>query len=137
MTCNSQTVNYFQSINLSVNFKKSKVMIFNPRGVICNDNSAHKFSAGRVQIEVVKEYTYLGFKLTPSGSAANGSSELFQKSRRTWFSVSNLIYRHKKLSTEKAFQIFDQLVTSIGLFNCEYWLPLTIPKKSFLTTDII
>ena len=35
------------------------------------------------------------------------------------------------MSTEKAFQIFDQLVTSIGLYNCETWLPMIMPKKSF------
>ena len=77
------------------------------------------------------EYTYLGFKFVPSGTASFGSEELFCKSRRSWFSISNLIYKHKRLSTDNAFQIFDQLVSSIGLYNCETWLPLIMTKKSF------
>ena len=39
------------------------------------------------------------------------------------------------MSTDKALQIFDQLVTSIGLYNCEYWLPLIMTKKSFSNSD--
>ena len=87
------------------------------------------------KMKIVKEYTYLGFKLTPSGCASHGSTELFDKARRSWYSISNMIYQHKKMQTDKAFQIFDQLVSSIGLYNCEFWLPLTIPKKSFLDLD--
>ena len=57
------------------------------------------------------------------------------KSRRSWFSISNLIYKHKRMSTDKAFNIFDQLVTSIGLYNCESWLPQIMTKKSFTSSD--
>ena len=39
--------------------------------------------------------------------------------------------------TDKAFQIFDRLVTSIGLYNCETWLPLIMSKKSFNNCDSI
>ena len=34
------------------------------------------------------------------------------------------------MSTDKALQIFDQLVSSIGLYNCESWLPLVMTNKS-------
>lgn len=63
------------------------------------------------------------------------AEELFCKARRSWFSISNLIYKHKRLSTDKAFQIFDQIVTSIGLYNCETWLPLILSNKSFGNLD--
>ena len=125
------TVNYFNSIYLDVNFDKSQIMIFNPRGSLLNNHSDHIFQANGHKLKVVKEYTYLGFKFTPSGCASHGAEELFNKSRRSWFSISNMIYKYKRLKTDKAFQIFDQLVTSIGLFNCEYWLPLIISKKCF------
>ena len=125
------TVEYFKSINLSVNFEKSQVMIFNARGVQLDKHPDHQFHAGDQVLQVVPEYTYLGIKLTPSGVASHGATELFLKSRRSWFSMSNLIYRHKRMSTDRAFQIFDQLVTSIGLYNCESWLPMIMTKKSF------
>ena len=34
------------------------------------------------------------------------------------------------MKTYTALQIFDQLVTSIGLYSCESWLPLIMTKKS-------
>ena len=125
------TVDYFTNINLSVNFDKTQVMIFNSRGLLLDKDPQHKFHAGGHLLKVVAEYTYLGIKLTPSGSPSPGSEELFLKARRSWFSISNLIYRHKRMPTDKALQIFDQLVTSIGFYSCESWLPLIITKKSF------
>ena len=92
------TVEYFKSINLSVNFEKSQVMIFNARGVQLDKHPDHQFHAGDQVLQVVPEYTYLGIKLTPSGVASHGATELFLKSRRSWFSISNLIYRHKRMS---------------------------------------
>ena len=123
------TVDYFDNINLSVNFEKSQVMIFNVRGLLLDKDPEHQFYAGGQTLKIVSEYTYLGVKLTPSGAASHGADELFLKSRRSWFSISNLIYRHKRMTTDKALQIFDQLVTSIGLFSCESWLSLIITKK--------
>ena len=39
------------------------------------------------------------------------------------------------METDKALQIFDQLVTSIGLYNCESWLPMVMSKKLFENSD--
>ena len=131
------TIDYFKSINLSVNFDKSQVMIFNARGLLLDKTKDHHFFAHGQRLKVVSEYTYLGIKLTPSGVASHGAAELFMKSRRSWFSISNLIYKHKRMSTDKALEIFDQLVTSIGLYNCESWLPLVMTKKSFNNSNSI
>ena len=127
----SITTKFFNNVNLSVNFDKTQVMVFNARGVQLDQDPDHHFQVGDHKLKVVNEYTYLGIKLTPSGVASHGANELFLKSRRSWFSISNMIYKHKRLPTDKAFQIFDQLVTSIGLYNCESWLPLIMTKKSF------
>ena len=47
-----------------------------------------------------------------SFSVSAGSAELFSKSSRSWFAISNLFYRNKRLSTDKAFEIVGQLETS-------------------------
>jgi hypothetical protein len=125
------TTKFFNNINLSVNLDKTQVMVFNARGVQLDRDPEHHFQVGDHRLKVVAEYTYLGIKLTPSGVASHGANELFLKSRRSWFSISNMIYKHKRLPTDKAFTIFDQLVTFIGLYNCESWLPLVMTKKSF------
>ena len=124
-------------MSLAVNYDKSQVLIFNQHGILLNQHADHVFQADGQQLKVVFEYTYLGFKLVPSGVDSHGSDELFHKARRSWFSISNLIYKHKRLATDKAFQIFDQLVTSIGLYNCESWLPLVMTKKSLTGEDNI
>ena len=126
------TAKFFNNINLSINYDKTQVMIFNACGVLLDRQPEHAFHVDGQQLKVVAEYTYLGFKLVPSGTASFGAEELFCKARRSWFSISNLIYKHKRLSTDKAFQIFDQLVTSIGLYNCETWLPLILSIKSLV-----
>jgi hypothetical protein len=97
------TVEFFNNINLRVNFTKYQVMIFNLKGVLLDKDPDYQFFAGTQKPNVVSEYTYLGVKLTLSGSAAHGATELFLKSKRSWFSISNSIYRHKRMSTDKAF----------------------------------
>ena len=88
------TVNYFTSISLTVKFTKSQVMVFNVRSVLLDKDADHVFSAGGQNLKVVREYNYLGIKLTPSGVASHGATELFLKARRSWFSMSNLVYKH-------------------------------------------
>ena len=68
------TVDYFNDLNLSVNFDKSQVMVFNARGVLLDKDPHHKFHAHGHVLKVVPEYTYLGIKLTPSGSASHGAA---------------------------------------------------------------
>ena len=70
------TVDYFCDLNLSVNFEKSQVMIFNSRGVLLDKDPDHQFNAHGQVLRVVAEYTYLGVKLTPSCAGSNP--------RRTW-----------------------------------------------------
>ena len=80
--------------NLSVNFSKSQIMIFNSRWLLLDKNPNYQLYAGSKKLNIVNEYTYLGMKFTPSGAASHGASELFQKSKRSWFAISNLIFKH-------------------------------------------
>ena len=91
------TTKFFGDMNLFVNYDKSQVMIFNQHGALLNQQPEHVFLADGQQLKVVSEYTYLGFKLVPSGVPRHGSEELFVKARRSWFAISNLIYKHKRI----------------------------------------
>ena len=91
------TARYFKENNLFVNYTKSQVLIFNARGVLLDKHPEHVFHVDGQQLKVVAEYTYLGFKLVPSGTATHGSEELFCKARRSWFSISNLIFNTQKI----------------------------------------
>ena len=58
------TVRFFENINLSVNFSKSQIMIFNSRGLLLDKNPDYQFYAGSKKLKMVNEYTYLGMKFT-------------------------------------------------------------------------
>ena len=84
---------FYNSIGLQMNTKKTKELIFNSRGLKLTNNS---FFVGGNPLEVVDEYQYLGIKLKPSGSFQFAVGELFDKANRAWFSISNVLYQHKK-----------------------------------------
>ena len=103
-------------------------MIFNIRGKIYKN---FVFMAGESQIEIVDTYQYLGMKLKSSGSMQVATDELYDKANRAWFSISNVLYQHKKLAVHKALQLFDSLIRPIFSYAAEFWLPFVIPKKGF------
>ena len=121
---------FYSSIGLQLNTKKTKIMIFNKAGRVLTN---HCFMLSGVKIEVTDCYQYLGIKLRPSGSLTLAADELCAKARRAWFSISNLVYKDKRMPVSRAFQLFDSLVSSVALYACEFWLPHVLPKKCFTT----
>ena len=71
------TVDYFHDLNLSANFDKSQVMIINARGLLLDKDPDHQFHVHGQVLKVVREYNYLGVKLTTSNAASHGAAELF------------------------------------------------------------
>ena len=116
-----QTYQFFCSLGLSANEKKTKVLIFNPRGLTLKDGPNNNFHCGPFKLEVCEQYTYLGIVLRPSGSFTLAVDELYTKASKAWFSISNTIYQNKKLPVSKAYRIFDSLITPITLYCCELW----------------
>ena len=123
-----KTFEFYQSLGLDLNTKKTKVMIFNARGLRLTN---FVFSVAGSPLEVVDNYQYLGLKLKPSGSMQFATSELLDKATRAWFAISNVLYQHKKLAVKKALQLFDSLIKPIFSYGVEFWLPFIIPKKGF------
>ena len=60
----SNLENYSEKWGLELNLDKTKVMIFNKQG---STVKKHKFCFPRRQIEIVEQYTYLGFTFITSG----------------------------------------------------------------------
>ena len=124
----NKTCAFYDSLGLELNTKKTKVMVFNARGIKINNNI---FQANGSILEVVDNYQYLGIKLKPSGSLQFAANELYDKASKAWFAISNILYQHKKLAVKKALQLFDSLVRPIYLYAVEFWLPFVINKKGF------
>ena len=123
-----KTYSFYNELGLEMNKKKTKVIVFNVRGIKLTDNL---FSVGGSPLEIVDNYQYLGIKLKPSGSLQFASGELLAKANRAWFAISNVLYQHKKLAVKKALQLFDSLIRPIFSYAVEFWLPFLIPKKAF------
>ena len=103
-------------------------MIFNKPGKVLQ---GFDFYLEGARLEICDSYQYLGLKLRPSGSVTAAAEELSSKARRAWFSISNIIYKDKRMPVSRAFQLFDSLVTPVALYASEFWFPLSIPKKCF------
>ena len=129
----NKTQLFYESLGLRINIKKTKVLIFNKRGVTLN--SQFNFCLGDKKLEITDQYQYLGLKLRPSGSMTFAVQELNTKASRAWFSVSKVLFKHKRMEVGKALQIFDSLVTPVSTYGCEFWLPHLMPAKSFKTCE--
>ena len=130
-----KTVSFYQDLGLSVNVKKTKVMVFNKRGLGPRHFSQLKFYAGGLQLEIAQQYTYLGVVFIPSGAIYEATNTLATKCSRAWFSLSNFLYENKRMSVEKYQKLIDCLVLPVGLYTSELLAPLSLPAKSFLSTD--
>jgi hypothetical protein len=130
-----KTFSFYDDLGLDLNIKKTKVMIFNQRGLKLTD---YVFSVAGSPLEIVDNYQYLGIKFKPSGTMQFAAGELLAKANRAWFAISNVLYQHKKLAVKKALQLFDSLIKPIFSYAVEFWLPFVIPKKGFETqTNIL
>ena len=127
--CIARTAKHFDQLGLSVNTSKTKILIFNGRGLKLDNDPNHCFSIGGNVLEVVSEYKYLGFIIKPSGIITAGVDALYSKASRAWFSISNLVYTNKKMPYKRILNLFHSLVTSIGLYACEFWFPFSLSKK--------
>ena len=126
-----KTVDYFSSLGLSVNTKKTQCMIFNKRGLRPKFFPDVKFFINGLKLTNAETYTYLGVVFVPSGSAAASVKELYLKANRSWFALSHVIYEDKRMPVNKAMQLVDSLVTPVALYSAEVLTVLTLPKKSF------
>ena len=125
--------NFYKDLGLEINLKKTKVIVFNRRGITLENK--FNFYLNGTKLAITDQYQYLGIKLRPSGSFRSGVEELNDKASRAWFGISNTIYRNKRMEQEKVFRIFDSLITPIALYASCIWLPFNIKKSALNTPD--
>ena len=130
-----KTASYFTSLGLSVNVKKTKVLIFNPAGFGPAKFPNLNFYINNRIVEKCDSYTYLGFLFKPSGSVVAGVKELVSKANRAYYSISNILYENKKMPVDSALSLFDMTVSPVTLYAVEYWGILTLPASSFQSKE--
>ena len=130
-----KTVSHFTELGLSVNVKKTKVLLFNSGGFGPAKFTKLKFKINGQDLEMTDSYTYLGVIFKPSGSVQFAATELLAKAKRAYFSMSNIFYENKKMKIDKAIQLFTSLITPIAQYASEFWSVLSLPQKSFNSKD--
>ena len=129
------TSNYFTSLGLSVNVKKTKIMIFNPNGFGPAKYPNMNFHINGKVVDICNSYTYLGFVFKPSGSVAAGVSELLTKTNRAYYSIANILYENKKMKVDDVIGLFDVTVSPVTLYAVEHWGILSLPASSFQSRE--
>ena len=117
---------------LTVNTKKTKVLIMNKAGILHNDMN---FTLNGQILDVVKEYKYLGLLLNNSGSFMKSIDNLSKRAMKAIYKVKNVIYQ-SGINVNSAIHLFDSLVTPILTYGCEIWGAYIINPKMFdIDTD--
>ena len=75
---------YCEKWKLELNIKKTKTVIFNRQGSLIKK---HKFYFKSNHLEAVKEYKYLGFTFSCSGSTTPGITNLINQVKKAWFAI--------------------------------------------------
>ena len=110
--CLNKLATYCSKWKLQVNLKKTKIIIFNRQGSLIKKNS---FLFMSNNIEVTKQYKYLGFIFSCSGSTIVWVRNLINQAQKAWFSIKYY------LSSSKSKNI-DILHSFILKSNLSYYM---------------
>ena len=105
---------------LSVNIKKTAVLVFNKSGRLLKESTG--FFYGDTRITSEREYCYLELTFSLSGSMVTSQKKVKQKAMRSYFSLKKMI-DFKRLKNNNLFKLFGTLIQSVVSYGCQVWLP--------------
>ena len=92
---------YSNEWGLKLNLSKTKIMIFNKQRT-----TTSKFQG----IEIVKQYTYLGFTFKPSGKKHQGTENLINKTKKSWFILQRFLYKSEGKTVNTYLNLIDTTI---------------------------
>lgn len=101
---------------LTVNTEKTKIVIFGQGRRKSNLN----FMFNRKEIEVLKEYKYLGVLLGQSGSFQISKKYIAEQGNKAMFSLLRKI-KNLSLPFDIQIDLFNKIVKPVLLYGCEVW----------------
>ena len=107
---------------LTVNLKKTKIMIFNKAGRLIKPKQ--NIMLNNIPVETTASYCYLGIVFVPSGKFTTAILELKKKAMRSLFKLKSTVSRND-LSMKSLFKLYDSLVHPILTYGCQIFLPET------------
>jgi len=116
--CITKLEEYCTRWKLEVNLKKTKIMIFNKQGSLIKK---HCFYYKKKIIPNTKEYKYLGFNFSCSGSDRLGINTLLCQAKKAWYAIQQNLSKSKEKKIQTYIHLFDTQVKPILLYACESW----------------
>ena len=108
---------------LTVNTKKSVVMVFNNGG----RKTTETFTYDNRQLSTVQSFTYLGIDISAKGSFTSGVKALVSKAKKAMIPLFRTIVQFE-LPFSNIMKMFTSLIEPILLYNAENWAAMT-PKE--------
>ena len=111
---------------LTVNLKKTAVMVFNKASVVLKDSRT--FSYNGSPVPTAKSYCYLGVIFSLNGSFKANVTALRQKAMRSIMSLKRAV-NFSVLSPELLLKLFDMLILPVASYCSQVWLPIVAWSK--------
>ena len=121
---------YCNTWGLTVNLKKTKILIFNKSGRTLRPSNPIILNGK--EIDVTNSYCYLGIIFVPSGKFGKAIVELRKKALRATFKLRSYVSRHN-LSPSCLFKLYDALISPILLYCAQVLFPDSRFSKAITT----
>ena len=112
----SQLNKFCNDWGLKVNIDKTKVVIFNKKGKLCET----KITYDSIQIESVLSYKYLGIKFTANGKFDIAKQDLLERGLKAMFKLTST-FNELKPDFDTSIHLFDRLVTCVLSYGSELY----------------
>ena len=117
---------YCAENHLLINTKKTKCMIFNRSGRLLR----RPFYLNGVKLEMVRNYKYLGFVITPSGEISTGLKDLRDRAFKAYMRIRNDLGPSFNQDILTILKLIDSLIKPILLYASDFWGCLKLPKNN-------
>ena len=114
--CLNQLYSYCEKWGLVVNTNKTKTMVMS-KHTFTNEN----FNFGRLSLQCVKSFNYLGFQINFNGKFRNLVQDRILKATKMSNMVLRAIGHNKNVSVKLALSLFDKQIIPILLYGAAIW----------------
>ena len=115
--CLDKLNNYCNKWNLTVNCKKTKCMVFQNQ----RKDYPDLFFMVNTDLEIVKEYTYLGVTFSSNGKFTTAISNRVNKANRAIYVLRQTLTSVGNANINPACSLFDKQIQPIIMYGCPIW----------------
>ena len=102
---------------ININTIKTMCMIFNKKGHTIKHQFIHKSE----KLEIVGNFTYLGFCLSVTGQINDGLLNLHKRARKAFYKLKNHLGYMSYENPNLTIKLFDSLVKPVLLYHSDFW----------------